>query len=140
MREIITSKSLVLPLHDPRFKKLVHFLRASQVDPEQCNFEVGVLVSGSDSDQLISLFKYIYLYAPSVTYSKGGGRKQVRLHVHKLHSGSSSMVINMEKKSLLGGTTDKRSRSGNRAAIGVCVQAALFCQIVVWDLQQRGGL
>lgn len=140
LREIVTSKNLVLPLHDPRFKKLVEFLKASRVEPEQCSFEVGVLVPGSDSDQLINLFKYIYLYAPSVTYSKGSGRKQVRLHIYKPDSRSTSTAFNSENESLVGSATEKRSRSGNRAAIGVCVQAAFFCQIVVWDLQQRGGL
>ena len=127
-------------MHDPRFKKLVEFLKASQVDPEQCSFEVGVLVPVSDSDQLINLFKYIYLCAPRVSYCKGSGRRQVRLHISKPDLRSTSTAFKSEKESLVRGVVAKSSRPGNRAAIGVCVQAALFCQIVVWDLQQRGGL
>lgn len=140
LREIIKSKNLALPLHDPRFKKLVEFLKASQVDPEQCSFEVGVLVPGSDSDQLINLFKYTYLRMPRVSYCKGSGRRQIRLHIFKSELRSTSTAIKSEKESLVRGVASKRSRPGNRAAIGVCIQAVLFCQVVVWDLRQRGGL
>lgn len=140
LREIIKSKNLALPLHDPRFKKLVEFLKASQVDPEQCSFEVGVLVPGSDSDQLINLFKYTYLRMPRVSYCKGSGRRQIRLHIFKSELRSTSSAIKSEKESLVRGVAAKRSRPGNRAAIGVCIQAVLFCQVVVWDLRQRGGL
>jgi len=140
LREIFTSKNVVLPLSDPRVKRLIDFLKTSGVEPGQCSFEIGVLVPRSDSDQLINLFRYTYLSVPRVSYCKGSGRKQVRLHVYKPDLRSTSTAFNSENESLVGSVTEKRSRSGNRAAIGVCVQAAFFCQIVVWDLRQRGGL
>lgn len=140
LREIIKSKNLVLPLHDPRFKKLLEFLKASQVEPEQCSFEVGVLVPGSDSDQLINLFKYTYLRMPRVSHCKGSGRRQIRLHIFKSDLNSTSSAFKSENELLVQGVAVKRSRPGNRAAIGVCIQAVLFCQVVVWDLRQRGRL
>lgn len=140
LREIIKSKNLILQLHDPRFKKLLEFLKASQVEPEQCSFEVGVLVPGSDSDQLINLFKYTYLRMPRVSHCKGSGRRQIRLHIFKSDLNSTSSAFKSENELLVQRVAVKRSRPGNRAAIGVCIQAVLFCQVVVWDLRQRGGL
>ena len=140
LREIFTSRNLAVPLNDPRLKKLIAFLKASGVEPEQCSFEVGVLVNQSGSDQLINLFKYTYLRAPRVSYCKGSGRKQVRLHVFKPDLRSTSKTFNSENKALVRGVTARESRPGNRAAIGICVQAALFCQVVVWDIHQRGKL
>lgn len=140
LREIFTSRNLVVPPNDPRFKKLIAFLKASGVEPEQCSFEIGVLANQSDSDQLINLFKYTYLRAPRVSYCKGSGRKLVRLHVVKPDLRSTSTKFNGKSNALVSGVTVKESRSGNRAAIGICVQAALFCQVVVWDIHQRGKL
>ncbi|EDM84326.1 site-specific integrase [Limnobacter sp. MED105] len=140
LREISASRSLVIPLNDPRFKKLITFLKTSGVEPEQCSFEVGVLVNQSDSDQLINLFKYTYLRAPRVSYCKGNGRKLVRLHVFKPDWRSTSKAFNGKSNALVSGVPARESRPGNRAAIGICVQAALFCQVVVWDIHQRGKL
>ena len=140
LREIFTSRNLVVPPNDPRFKKLVTFLKASGVEPEQCSCEVGVLVNQSDSDQLINLFKYTYLRAPRVSYCKGSGRRQLRLHVFKPDWRSTSKTFNGKSNALVSGVTARESRPGNRAAIGICVQAALFCQVVVWDIHQRGKL
>ncbi|WP_275272463.1 site-specific integrase [Limnobacter sp. P1] len=140
LREIFTSRNLVVPPNDPRFKKLIAFLKSSGVEPEQCSFEVGVLVNQSDSDQLINLFKYTYLRAPRVSYCKGSARKQVRLHVFKPDLRSTSKTFNGKSNALVSGVTARESRPGNRAAIGICLQAALFCQVVVWDIHQRGKL
>ena len=140
LREIFTSRNLVVPPNDPRFKKLIAFLKASGVEPEQCSFEVGVLVSGSDSDQLINLFKYTYLRMPRVSHCKGSGRRQIRLHIFKPDLHSTSTSFKSENELPVQGVAAKRSRPGNRAAIGVCIQAVLFCQVVVWDLRQRGRL
>jgi len=140
LREIFTSRNLVVPPNDPRFKKLIAFLKASGVEPDRCSFEIGVLANQSDSDQLINLFKYTYLRAPRISYCKGSARKQVRLHVFKPDLRSTSKTFNSENKALVRGSTAREARPGNRAAIGICVQAALFCQVVVWDIQQRGKL
>ncbi|VWX34138.1 conserved hypothetical protein [Limnobacter sp. 130] len=140
LREIFTSRHLVVPLNDPRFKKIIALLKASGVQAEQCSFEVGVRVNQSDSDQLINLFKYSYLHAPLVSYCRGNGRKHVRLHLFKPNSGSTSKAFNSEKNALISILTPRRSRPGNRASIGVCLQAALFCQVVIWDIHQRGKL
>lgn len=140
LREIFTSRNLVVPPNDPRFKKLIAFLKASGVEPDRCSFEIGVLANQSDSDQLINLFKYTYLRAPRISYCKGSARKQVRLHVFKPDLRSTSKTFNSENKALVRGSTAREARPGNRAAIGICVQAALFCQVVVWDIHQRGKL
>lgn len=140
LREIFTSRNLVVPPNNPRFKKLIALLKASGVEPEQCSFEVGVLANQSDRDQLINLFKYTYLRAPRVTYSKGNGRRQIRLHIYKPDSGSTSKTFKSDNTALVSSVSTGRSRPGNRASIAVCVQAALFCQVVVWDIHQRGKL
>lgn len=140
LREIFTSRNLVVPPNNPRFKKLIALLKASGVEPEQCSFEVGVLANQSDSDQLINLFKYTYLRAPRVTYSNGNGRRQIRLHIYKPDSGSTSKTFKSDNTALVSSVSTGRSRPGNRASIAVCVQAALFCQVVVWDIHQRGKL
>lgn len=115
--KVVTGNWIELSLQDLGFIKLFEFLKTCGVDAAQCVLHVGSEVPQNTSKTIEEFFRHTFLRDAELVYTHHRGKKIIRLQI--LNSSS---------------PTKAPKRSGNRASITCCLQAALMCQFLIWRL------